>query len=203
MVISIIVLLLGILVPALGKVRTMAKNRKTESIIAMLSTACKLYYDDLDIYPPSKPGQTAGYTGSEWITEALTGYMTGQSTWGGGNVGDREEKWGFRTVARGTIYGPYNDTHKLTMSNENNRHEFLDAFKQPIMYYRFIEGGGYVAGHNPNGPPNVNAYARGPDGYYRKDFIIISRGYDGKWTAPYSNGNWDRDSDDIGNILEE
>ncbi len=216
-VIAILGMLLGIMIPTLNKVRIGAKVQKTQKIINQLSVACDMYQDDHKIYPVSGPSGGAGYTGSQRITQALTGYFdhhTGARNWGNRQKGDDgEDGYGFTLFTRGRKYGPYNGTHELKVhvAREENLGEwkiryceFLDGFDRPILYYRFEESG-YDAGHNTDGPSNlVGEYLRGPGGdIFRKDFVLLSRGPNGKWNVPYKNNQWQTDCDDPNNFQEQ
>lgn len=192
-VMMIFMLLLGLLVPTVSRVRTYALVQASQAIISQLDGACKLYNLDHDQFPPST-SSSPGWSGSRLLPEALTGYMPAGK--------DGQEGWGFRLHVPGRKYGPYNDTENLAVDG-TAKPQFIDRFEQPILYYRF-NGTQYVSSHNANGPPNLNAYLTGPGGeYFRKDFVLISKGPDGDWTAPYSGGKWDRDSDDITNFLSQ
>ena len=218
-VIMIFIMLVGLLVPTISKLRTRAMVRKTEVIISTLHGACKAYFTDLQVYPSSDPIDHAGYTGSQWLTQALTGYMDGGMPWR--LSGDGKEGFGFRTAPRGKVYGPYNGTERLDVHSASEgevvRRWFIDAFKQPILYYRYEGEDGYMDAHNNDGPDYLNSvYLRGPDliddgtdDYHRTDFVLLSRGPNEKWDAPYHDVDgdgtreWDRNSDDITNFLEQ
>ena len=201
-VITILGLLLGILASTISAVRLRSQVRKSQLIIGQLDAACRTFYNERDEYPLSK--QT-DYSGSEWLVQALTGYQDG----------DRKTGWGFRDMERGKVFGPYNDTERLELAKteripetEIDKYEFLDSFDRPILYFRYDSESGYEALHNPKWPSNVdlNTYLKGPgDDYFRKDFVLLSSGPDGKYLddhPPY-DGEWDRECDDITNFLEQ
>lgn len=52
-VVGIIVLLVGIIVPAIGKVKEHARNVATRNVLAALEKGCEQYHGELDDYPPS------------------------------------------------------------------------------------------------------------------------------------------------------
>ncbi len=61
MVISIIVLLVGMLLPTVARIRVEVMIKRTRADIAILSTGCQLYYDDNDSrYPVSAGGAGGG-----------------------------------------------------------------------------------------------------------------------------------------------
>jgi len=207
-VITILGLLLGILASTIGAVRLRSQVRKSQLIIGQLDAACRTFYNERDEYPLSTvtvvegdPPSPVRYTGSQWLVRALTGYRDD----------DLKPGWGFRDVERGKVFGPYNDTERLEVAKipDTTKYEFVDAFDRPILYYRYEDG--YEAGHN-NGPPatgpgKLETYLKGPgDDYFRKDFVLISSGPDGKYLddhPPYQDGEWDRQCDDITNFLEQ
>lgn len=59
--------------------------------------------------------------------------------------------------------------------------------------------GAYRSEDNPDGPKDINAYARNADGkFYRTDYLLLSAGPDGEW----SDHARDDGSDDITNFQE-
>jgi len=185
--VAIIVLLLTILMPTLAQMRTMFLVRKTQTIINNIHNGCLAYHSDLGIYPADAAG----------LVQALTGRRDD----------DGKEGTGFRLVERGKVYGPYGGTENL--ETEQDQDVFLDAFDQPIMYYRckITHQGGQAtysySGSLPGYAPSLNGYLKGPDGrYYRTDFVIISRGPDGKWEPFYKDSAW-TESDDIANYKNQ
>src|SRR5512133_3397557 len=50
-VIGIIVILIGLLIPAVGYVRTAARVSSTQSLLVQLQGACEQYYQDFRAYP--------------------------------------------------------------------------------------------------------------------------------------------------------
>ena len=190
-VIGVLGLLLAILALTVTSVRVRARVQKTQVAINQVAGAIGLYYNDRGEYPPSD--RVGAFTGSRRLVQALTGYRDD----------DGQPGWGFRDMLRGKVFGPYNDTELLEMVN----YEFVDAFDNPILYYRYDRDDGYVAAQNDNGPADLSAYLRGPGGdYFRKDFVLISRGPDGNYNQlPYvqATSAWNRDCDDITNFMEQ
>ena len=191
-VIGILGLLLGILALTVTSVRVRTRAQKTQFVIRQLEGAISIYHNERGEYPPSE--KVGGYTGSQSLVQALTGYQD--------EAGDGKAGWGFRDIARGKVFGPYNDTERLKTVN----HEFMDAFDRPILYYRYDRDDGYLAGHNNDGPADLSAYLRGPGNeYFRKDFVLISRGPDQNYDQiPYiQSTGWNRNCDDITNFMKQ
>jgi len=74
-VMSIIVILIGVLVPALSKVRRYAKKVKQMTQIHSIETAIVIFYNENDGYPPSNAMDGAGqpYCGAMKLCEAMMG----------------------------------------------------------------------------------------------------------------------------------
>ncbi|HUU58357.1 MAG TPA: type II secretion system protein, partial [Phycisphaerae bacterium] len=74
-VISIIVLLVGILVPSIGKVVLAGKNGVSRARVEMIEKACREYQVDFDEFPPSgAPERFPGWQGCELVVLFLQGY---------------------------------------------------------------------------------------------------------------------------------
>ena len=165
-IISIIVLLIGILVPALTSFQRNALRAKSFAIVNIIDGACKYYYDDFGDYPPSHIDNgvyqnwpdSGNWYGGQLIVLFLTGYAPDIET-KGDPFGDNDDKsileddgkdgFGFRLARRGKVYGPYNGTEKLDVKKDfvywDNGPQnysapyafFADAFDGNILYYRF------------------------------------------------------------------
>jgi hypothetical protein len=105
---------------------------------------------------------------------------------------DGHNGWGFKLVRRGQVYGPYNGTEELPAwkdpgSQTITRHLFADKWNNPVLYYRYDSAlPGYRPEHNraEDRPVEIVAYAsRGgvTGGYYRTDYLLISKGPDTRW----------------------
>jgi type II secretory pathway pseudopilin PulG len=203
-VVAIIGLLLGILIPAAVAARRLAMEMETATRIATLETAVELYRQDFGENPPSSMGGWADdWAGAELLAILLTGYGPDEDPAGipGDDLDtdDGKDGFGYRVRDRGPVYGPYNGTEDLDRDTNDDFEQpvFVDVWERPILYYRFT-GSGYSGGHNPRGPGSFNAYVENDaDEFYRRDYILISRGDDGEWQSP-SNA----DSDDITNFTE-
>jgi prepilin-type N-terminal cleavage/methylation domain-containing protein len=202
----VIVLLVTMLVPVLGKYKRVVKSKITQTTINQLDMACNKYQIDLRVYPPSSNPAYGTWSGAQILPLYLIGYADNPThdgipdSSGKLDTNDGVDGPGFRTTPKGVIYGPYGVAESLPIAGGNPRW-FTDAFDQPIRYYRF----GAVAGYNPNdntgafqGPSNVNSYAKDPNNsssYLRKDFLLTSPGADGAFATQYIDG-----SDDITNL---
>lgn len=74
-VMSIIVILIGLLIPALTKVRDYAREVKQHAQFHSMNSAIELYNTEFDGYPPSDPIDSAGeaYCGAMKLCEAMMG----------------------------------------------------------------------------------------------------------------------------------
>ena len=203
-VIAIIALLLLIGAPSAVQIQKDVARQKSITMLAQISTALKLYAEDFGgIFPPSTN------EGGQVICRLLTGFPGdgGSDQTPGANeaafrTDDGCQGYGFRLATRGPVLGPYYGVHKLPTSGGSTA-RFTDAFRQPVMYYRFTElatsppdYGYYNSGDNSDDPGNINDYAKNSMGeFYRKDFLLITSGPDGTWTNPR-----DPKSDDITNF---
>jgi len=184
-VILIIMILLGTLLPTLAHIRVQVLVNTSQATINTLHGACMQYYAECDEYPP----------GSN-LAEELTGYRDD----------DGKAGFGWRKRKRGKVYGPYHGTEELATSKDVSSMYFYDAFNNLILYYRYgpiddedpDSEKGYKDGSD--GPADLDAYARNDkDEFYRRDFILLSRGPDGEWEKYWDDGHWTR-SDDITNF---
>lgn len=133
-------------------------------------------------------------------------------------VDDGKEGYGFRTFpgGGGKVYGPYAGAEDFKTGvflygspAQESRPMFLDSFGNPFLYYRCDNPatGAITISHNMNQPvygPSSSSYFKNSDNkYFRKDFVIISQGPDGKPGESYAAG-WDAPSgpsDDITNFF--
>ena len=189
-VILIFTLLLGIMVPTIAKVRLSALVSKAQTVVSTIDGACRLYRGDHGIYPRSEPSNPY-QNGAERLVQALIGYQGD----------DGKSGLGFRIARPGRVYGPYNNCEELDRNKTQGRYVFEDPFGSTILYYRY-GAAGYVTDHNPDGPENIEAYATGPNGRrFTESFLVLSPGPDEVYgPAPYHDGGFDRDCDDIFNF---
>ena len=178
MVISIIVLLVGMLLPTVARIRVEVMSKRTRADIAILSTGCELFYDDNDSeFPLSDSG--TGDAGGKRLVHHL--------------------------VAPDRSYGC--DSLKMVEDPADQDGSFGDQFGHPILYYRFDNGAKqYHSGDNLtlNGPGNVDVYAKFYDGalrYYRTDFLLMRAGPDAVFRDPKlgedQDGNPEDSVDDV------
>jgi hypothetical protein len=191
-VMLIFTLLLGIMVPTISTIRVSALNSKTRTIVTTIAGGCQIYESDHQMYPPSAPVSPFD-NGAERVVQCLVGYQN--------ESGDGHKGPGFRIKRPGPVYGPYNNCEELDRNKTQGRYVFEDPFGSTILYYRY-GADGYVTDHNPNGPENIQAYATGPDGrLFTESFLVLSPGPDEVYgPAPYHDGGFDRDCDDIFNF---
>jgi prepilin-type N-terminal cleavage/methylation domain-containing protein len=204
-VVAIIALLLGILLPAVSSARRAALLKTSQASVNLINAAVEMYANDFDgDAPPSTKGSDTtlpNWKGAELLCLLLTGYaedprVAGKPFENGDDLSNDDGKagFGFRRQQRGKVYGPYNGTEKLDIGNsDNNRKVFIDAFDNPILYYKYDESAKeYVAIHNSgvyesgSGKPGTPS-----DGYLnaadtgaadvRKDFILVSLGAADEW----------------------
>ena len=181
-VILIITLLVGILLPAVARIRIQAMVNASLADIAILERGIGLYHDDNnDEYPPS-----AGGNGGQQLVNCLVG---GTRPYGCEHVPTVRETRNNELSFADRFTRPYLyyrfDREDGTYDNDDNQHA-------------------------SNQPANANTYARflrdGRLQYYRTDYIIMSAGPDGEFLDPKGvdplHPDDDRpESDDITNFL--
>lgn len=202
-IVVIIALLLAIALPSINRVRIRAMESGSYSTLYVIETGCRMYYDDLERYPSSDAAGPNSWQGRNNLVLALTGFLD--------LTGDGASGFGFRTEARGTVYGPYNGTEKIkTKMGSNGLPSFVDSFDQPFYYYRFDPAGDQ---YNPadNGNVDFSPDASGrdvnyytsetgpPDKYLNHTFVLMTRGSNEQWD-PYRDN---RETDDITNFVPE
>ncbi len=192
-IITILALLIATLTPSILKARIMARIGVSKSRIALIDTGCEMFHEDFGYYPPSYDDTKAYFNqniahGKELIVLFMTGYANDDGTKGSpGNPmveDDGKDGFGFRTVKRGKVYGPYNGTENIPTSIDRT---FIDAFDNEILYYRYdTDDNEYKYRHNIGGPNDE--FLNGGAGveergcvYYRKNFILLSTGSNGQW----------------------
>lgn len=218
-IISIIVLLAGIILPALNQFLIQSNKAKTQSAINMIDGGCRHYFNDFGDYPPSHDDAHSAWYGGQLLVLFLTGYKPDTDSDGipGADIfsDDGVDGFGLRLVKRGDVYGPYGGCEKIETKSKvmnasgelvNTDPFFVDTFGtygNCILYYRF-DGSTYDFSDNrgdpdkkgADGPDDINYYARDSGTYHRTDFILISRGHNEEWNAPRDGG-----SDDVTNFF--
>jgi len=224
LVIIIIGVLAAITIPSIHKAQLNAMRSASLMVVNQIDSACQSYATDFNgAYPPSVSGDYPNWFGGQLLPLFLTGYA-GDGGSDGAPSGtlyndDGAEGFGFRTVKRGPVRGPYRGTEALktakfpdgTDTDPPSYVMFIDAFEYPILYYRYDQANStYQRDHNyknlssPDrryGPTDVANYAKAGTGkFLRKDFLLISKGPDGTWGAASAEV---LRSDDITNFLQE
>lgn len=183
-VISIIVLLIALLLPALAYARKKAAIQATAAELGSMRIALAQYYSDFSVFPDSSSVNTYGApklpSGASRFAEAMVGYL-GQSYDGCGPINTPTRPgppYGFRMSGPGSVlgrvYGPYikittDNFAQDTQTPNPNDEFFVDLFGQqsPILYYRSNLPAGTIApvgvqifGNSPNnaGGYIFNAY---------------------------------------------
>lgn len=199
-VIGIIVLLIGIVAPAVSGVLKSSKIASSRAAINLLDSACRQYAADFnDAFPASRYPDTGviQWYGAEWLVECLTGYVRSSES---GAITDRttddgKNGFGFRLAQRGKVYGPYNGAENVKMESDATTNPklagghgvpvFVDRFGNPILYFRYT-GTTYNTTDNGGWSPPI-AFLRSkitaPFQYYRTDFTLCSLGASTTWTA--------------------
>jgi len=185
-VIMIIGILVGIMLPTLGKIRLSILVRRSQVMINQIDGALKLYYSDHEEYPAS----------SVVVVQALAiPWMAGRGVeYGPYNGTDGLPR-------RNALKAGETDPNKGT-----GVPLFHDAFDNPILYFAYRRGSGDYDSSTVSNlacgvPTSFNAYLKGEGNqYYRRDFVLITPGVDQVWQAPYSQGKF-TDSDDLNNFF--
>lgn len=174
-VILIITLLVGILLPAVARIRVQAMVNASLADIAILERGIGLYHGDYDDQYP----RSAGFGGGQLVAALIAG----------------GESYACADVPTVMVRRP---------PSLNVRY-FADRFTRPYFYYRFDKtqgkynnGDDIVDLNNRTGPANADRYAKffrdGRLQYYRTDYIIMSAGPDSEFLDP--KGVLDDDPDD-------
>lgn len=78
-VIAIITLLIGLLVPAVSRIRIMARNSKTSGMLATIGSGCEMFNSEMDEYPrssgpnPFEGDDAVRLAGAQWLLMQLVG----------------------------------------------------------------------------------------------------------------------------------
>lgn len=164
-VISIILLLVGILVPAMSHFHKTALNAAASTQLHSIRTGLQAYYADFNMYPQSSPGYgLPANSGPEMLAEGLMGNL-GYDLDGAGPTKSNgsaspfpgDPAYGFRTRQAGMggkVYGPYASPDKNGYATETlNKIPtgcFVDPWSPPgaapaqlhkILYFRSSRSG--------------------------------------------------------------
>ena len=201
-VMFIIGLLATIAIPTVSEYLRVAKHGASLTVLGQIQGACDMYEADFGEFPPSAlDGVYADWQGGELLALFLTGYGPDLPLPDGDGIpgddmvtDDGHQGFGFRVERRGRIFPPYNGTEKKDMGRANGRPYFVDAWGNPICYYRFdVET--RMFGSDSEGPPAAGGYMRDPSGkFYREDVALCTKGFNRKWDPPSGS------SDDVTNF---
>ena len=209
-IIIILSMLITLSTPSILIVRRNAKVKMSYAAYRVLEGGIEAYRSD-DRFgrpPPSAPGDKSNYTDYEGryaIVQFMIGWMNEAKDGAKGNGFRWREGDGSEFVKGGVIYGPYGGCENLQRAKGTPHPVFVDSFGNEILYYRFSEEQGYVAGHNgsadPEGPTDLKQYTEDQvdpnHAPYRSDYILITGGPDKKY-KDVTDG--DTDVDDITNF---
>lgn len=172
-VIAIIALLIAIIMPTMGAVRTHMRRSASMAMLNTIAVAIDAYKSEHNTIPESRlPAGTTydinngngNWYGAQLLAEALTGYLGQGLSKTTTPPPDGAEGPGFRLVSRGKVYGPYVPLDKMRMENYPTpapapkdyaqRPVFLDNFDNPVLYYRYDAN--YPVPGSPKGGYNWN-----------------------------------------------
>lgn len=165
-VVAIIALLIAIIMPTLGTIRTQMRRTASMAMLNTVAVAIDAYKTEHNTIPESRlPAGTTydisngngNWYGAQLLAEALTGYLGKGLSNTSTPPPDGVDGPGFRLVARGKVYGPYVPLDKMRLENYPDsaptgfaqRPVFLDGFGNPVLYYRYdpkYQEAGYLDG---------------------------------------------------------
>jgi prepilin-type N-terminal cleavage/methylation domain-containing protein len=149
-VVAVIMVLIGILLPAMGKVHERAAVTRTTTEMTAIQSGLQAYFTDFNMYPPSGPayGNLAAGRGSVMLAQGLMGYL-GYDVDGAGPLlasgaaspNPSDPVYGFRTRKMGKgmsamgvtaqVYGPYMTPDPKTLKGTGGRSQyFVDAWSE-------------------------------------------------------------------------
>jgi type II secretory pathway pseudopilin PulG len=228
-VVSVLVLLVGILVPSLENARRVTRIKTTESLLGTIEGGLSQLKNDTrpaappdGFYPPSSDGMVKDnepwkdkvpndYKGRHLLTVFLIGWPEdeGDDNKPSSNIteDDGANGWGVRFNSRGRIYGPYNGLQDAPVEKDGDRFAFVDPFGNEVYYYRYDDRTGeekYHEDHNTD----EDHHTDGPSQAYldqleksRRDYILITAGPDGEFGDPTGSDSQKEDAkDNIGNV---
>lgn len=143
LVIFIIMLLIGIGVPAIDGVRRNYRRTLSLATLNMLEKACEHYRLDFKTWATAEhPWLSYPPGGTTSLVWALIGYaddMGNDATPDSDGYtlenDDGYKGFGFRLAGRGRRYGPYGGAEQA--DTDGDPVAFVDAFQNPVFYYRF------------------------------------------------------------------
>ena len=143
----IIAVLIAILIPSIGYVRTQAKKAATQAELTAIATGLDKYESDFHMFVPSQAtvqGQAYGLfnRGSQMLAEGLTGYLNANFD-GAGPPNAADPAYGFRTRSGGVgqVHGPYGPVGGNNWKVTDATHQlYVDIWGNEILYYRAVPG---------------------------------------------------------------
>ncbi len=225
-IVVILILLIGIIAPAVLGVRQQAKRAASLATITLLEGAINAYRQDFEsqyaadwrALPDSEmldelDGTSLSASGRLYGRHRLVWCLTGLQYADGAVIDDGADGYGFRTVTRGPVHGPYNGAEGVETTDPPTEADdpplaFVDAFGNEIYYYRYDpvaaandSDDGYDEDDNAGGPSDIDGWlSKGSSGgwaTYRRDFVLMTPGPDGEWEPD------EPVTDDVTNFLEE
>jgi type II secretory pathway pseudopilin PulG len=201
LVMGIIVMLVGLLFPAVNAAVTAVRTAATQTTINNLSAGLEAFKQDWGMYPPSETNKD-GWTGTDGYY-ALIWYLMGSKGTGWGSLAvtvSGDQPLGPFGGTASVAYGPY---YKITAANPSLPEPVQDAFKpgMVIFYYRYDLGYNWQCNHGngilgntagtnfyselcfqlltkPLDPTSASATAQR---WVRLDYLLISAGPDRYW----------------------
>ncbi len=128
-VISIIILLVGIMFPAIQRARMTAKRNASKATLGVIDSGAKMFKIDFKVLPYSKK-----------LYNQLTGWRYGSTVFN-----TDYDAWGFRTARAGKKHGPYVESPgkmKIWLDEQGDPEEvngerfFADSWNNPVFYGR-------------------------------------------------------------------
>jgi len=215
-VVAILALLLGLLMPAINSAYEKTKIATSKSTINLISAAVEMYRNDFqdhpagteeyEEFPPSSSvanvDNGGDWKGAELLVLFLTGYAgddgsDGEEDPDNMETDDGNNGFGFRIQQRGKVYGPYNGTENIAVTNgPNNAKVFVDSFNNPILYYRWTgsiydeDDNANVSASTTGDPKQANYLDNIAAKQVTHTFLLLTPGVDKQWGVQDSSGDW-------------
>jgi prepilin-type N-terminal cleavage/methylation domain-containing protein len=196
-VMLIIGVLMGILVPTIGRAIRTARATKTRRMMQDIELGLKAFKNDFQMYPPSeRTGNQYPRTGAEKLVYHLRGPQG--LGWGAGAGGRFPDG---ATGRRSRTYGPYfqTDPEHLEYTQVGGEYQptaFLDYFTPPGRFIYF-KAGRDAAGNiayswqdNNAARPDPEAKSNYASQMYFEDCVLIGGGIGGSGQKRYDNNEF-------------
>ena len=211
-VIGVITILIGILMPALGKVRRRAREVATKNLIEIIASNCHNYKNDWGEFPPDLDGTTAGDHGT------VAGDLVA-AVWGGSPPGDGSDdrlKKGsvcfnffltsrFTKAGSGIVREPLFKFESDQVLNTGKTVDYdanLDGTDETVSVKEVIDPFGNALWYDEKYSDTILGHAAG-GGVNGESFVIISAGEDGVFQfsqSDYTGDSASRKGDDLANM---